>query len=219
MKELRAWFLLWLTAMVVLVALPAEGRPSGPLFAGACVDGRPQLARWDPSLDAEFEPVCLEGELTLRAAGGPDRTAEPLAEPADFTAWAFVRLNGRRLRNPYHDAYPYVAASTGKALLPLRLVTEAMGGEVEWEEGERAVRLTWRGRTARLTIGSAEAELNGSPLLLEEAPVLWLDRTMVAPEVIAQLFGARVTWEPETNQVQIRRAGILCSDAYCIKST
>lgn len=40
-KDLRVWFVLWLTAMVVLISLPAEGRPADPLYAGSCVDGMP----------------------------------------------------------------------------------------------------------------------------------------------------------------------------------
>lgn len=218
MKDLRVWFVLWLASMVVLAAMPAEGRQSGPLFEGACVDGNPQLIRWDPSLDAEFEPACRQGALTLQPTHGLDRP-EPITEPEDFGTWAFVRVNGQRLQNPYRDAYPFVAASTGEALIPLRLVAEAMGGEVEWGEGERSVSVTWRDRTARLTVGSVEAEVDGAALILAEAPQLWLDRTLVSPEAIAQIFAARVTWDPATSQVQIRRAGVLCSDPYCTNST
>lgn len=214
MRELRVWFTLWLTAMVVLVAMPAEGRPKGPLYAGACVEGVPALDHWDLSLQTEFEPACQSGKLTLQPAGG---SGKPLAEPEDFAAWAFVRLNGQRLQNPYQDAYPYVTGTAGEVLVPLRLVAEAMGGKVEWDLGASSVTLTWRGRVTRLTIGSTEAVVGEESVALGQAPVLWLDRTMVAPHVIAQIFGAQVAWDPETNQVQFRRAGVLCPPQFCIK--
>lgn len=148
----------------------------------------------------------------------PDAEAEGRVEPEDFGAWAFVRLNGQRLANPYGDAYPYVADSTGEAWIPLRVVAEAMGGEVEWADGERTVTLTWRGRTATLAIESTTAELNGHPLTLDRAPVLWQDRTMVSPAVIAHVFGAKTEFDPATNQVLIRRAGVLCPKPYCTRA-
>ncbi|MFZ5825122.1 MAG: copper amine oxidase N-terminal domain-containing protein [Bacillota bacterium] len=204
--------------MVILVSLPAEGKRDGPLYAGACENGRPVLTNWDPTLDAEFEPVCHSGALSLQLAGGSDRAAEPLTQPEDFAAWAFVRLNGQRLQNPYHDAYPYVTQSTGEPLVPLRLITEAMSGEVKWDEDARTVILTWRGRTATLTIGSDEVELEGEIIRLDQPPQLWLDRTMVSPKTIARLFQADVAFDTATRQVAIRRAGILCPQEYCIKA-
>lgn len=218
MNNLRIWFVLWLTAMVILVSLPAEGKDDGPLYAGSCADGRPVLTRWAATLDAEFVPACRSGVLTLQPAGETDRAVEPLTQPDDFAAWAFVQLNGQRLQNPYHDAYPYVTQSGGDPLVPLRLITEAMSGEVRWDETARTVTLTWRGRTATLTIGAAEAVLEGETIPLDQPPVLWLDRTMVSPRAIARLFGADVTFHEATHQVVIRRAGILCPEAYCIKA-
>lgn len=215
MPGLRIWFISWLAAMVLLVALPTEARRAGPLYAGTCVEGQPVLERWDPVLSSEFQPACRSGSLTLAPAEGQ----QPLTPPSDFAAWAFVRLNGQRLYNPYHDAYPYVKESTGEVLLPLRLVVEAMGGRVAWIDEAESVEVTWRGRRITLSIGSADAAANGQEITLEQAPVLWMDRTMVSPGVIAKLFGAEVNWEPDTQQLQIRRAGILCSPALCIKAT
>lgn len=184
MKDLRVWFLLWLAAMVVLVALPAEGKGGGPLSA----DSR---------------------------GTGPEWLDRPLSEPEDFRAWAQVRLNGERLHNPYRDAYPYVVASTGQPLVPLRLITEAMSGEAQWQEDERTATFVWRGRKAVLTIGSTRATLNGRPITLKQAPILWQDRTMVSADDLVRLFGARVTFAPSANEILIRRAGVLCHRPYC----
>lgn len=216
MKDLRVWFALWLTAMVVLVALPAEGRTGRPLYAGRCVDGMPVIDHWDTTLQIEFEPACRSGVLTLRPAGGKEK---PLAPPEDFADWAFVRLNGQRLHNPYHDAYPYVTGTTGEVRVPLRLVAEAMGGEVTWEAGAQQVELARGGRTTTLTIGSTAAIVDGQSVTLDEAPVLWLDRTLVTPAVIARLFDAQVSWDPDTSQIMIRRAGTFCSPDFCMKAT
>lgn len=181
-KDLRLWFLLWLTAMVIMLSLPAEGRSDGPLYEGTCAGGEPAPA-----------------------------------QPDDFAAWACVHLNGQRLQNPYHDAYPYVDTA-GEVLVPLRLAAEAMGGEVAWvEAGAQTVTLTWRGRTAALTIGEHEARVGGERILLDRAPVLWRQRTMVTPDTVARLFGARVTYDARTHQVLVRRGGVFCAERFCKK--
>jgi len=213
--ELRIWFGLWLAAMLVLLAIPAQPRPTGPPLAGTCLEGKPVLTSWAPALEAEFHPGCQGDQLRLLV-----KTAEgmrPLEQPEDFAQWAFLRLNNQVVVNPYKDAYPFVTQSAGEPLIPLRLVTEALGGQVEWDESSQKATARWRGRALVLTVGEASAALNGEPLALAQAPVLWLDRVMVSPDLLAQAFGVRATWNEEWRQVEIRAAGVLCPATFCVK--
>ncbi len=216
MGELRIWFGIWLAAMLVLVAIPVQPGAAGSPLAGSCLEGEPVLTNWDPQLEAEFQPGCQGGRLRLFVRAGEE--VRPVEEPADFDQWAFLRLNTRVVVNPYKDAYPFVSEATGQPMIPLRVVTEALGGEVKWEEEIQQVTAHWRGRRLRLTVGEPFATLNERTVLLRQAPVLWLDRTMVSPDLLAEAFGVRVTWDQARSQLAIRAAGVLCPETFCVKA-
>jgi hypothetical protein len=97
---------------------------------------------------------------------------------------------------------PYV--KEGRTMLPFRFIGEAMGAEVVWEGAAKQAIFKRGSQMVRLTIGSKQAELNGSLVELDAAPELADSVTMVPVRFVADGLGARIEWLPEQKQVIIR---------------
>lgn len=90
-----------------------------------------------------------------------------------------------------------------RTLLPVRAVVEAMGGSVEWDGDSQTVTLTRDDDVIRLIIDSETAYLNGLSHILDSAPVIINDRTMLPIRFIAESFGFEVEWDAEDRSVII----------------
>jgi len=219
MKRFSA--LLFLLLMVAVEALPGEAASGRRPFEGYCEDGKPVVTYWDPKLDEYYEPVCSGDNLGLRMKKidyerPPSQFREAPPPPGDWSTWANIWLNGQAVTNPYADVLPYVTRSTGRTLIPLRMVTEAMGGTVEWDEAARRVTIRLGERYMEMTIGESDAVANGQPVSLDQPPLLWLNRTMVPLRVVVEAFGAQVGWDGKVQRVDITLSGVQCAPGYCI---
>lgn len=90
---------------------------------------------------------------------------------------------------------PYITG-IGTTLVPLRVITEAFGSQVEWDGEEKKITLTYPGVDIVLHIGSNIADVNESDRTLPEAPVLSPNGvTMVPLRFISEEFGAEVRYD------------------------
>lgn len=90
-----------------------------------------------------------------------------------------------------------------RTLIPVRAITEAMGGNVLWEEESQTVTLTNAANTIVLVIGSTTAYLNNEAKTLDTAPIVINDRTMLPIRFIAEAFGYVVDWDKKEQHITI----------------
>ncbi|MDH7479528.1 MAG: copper amine oxidase N-terminal domain-containing protein, partial [Syntrophomonadaceae bacterium] len=64
-----------------------------------------------------------------------------------------IQVNGQPVKS---DVPPYIDGS-GRTMVPVRFVVEALGAGVEWREAERKVLVRGAGREIELVIGSRSA--------------------------------------------------------------
>lgn len=84
----------------------------------------------------------------------------------------------------------------GRAMVPLRLIGEQLGAEIQWAEG--VVTLQQAGQQVVLQPNLAEAHINGEKQRLEVAPYLKQDRLMVPLRLIAETFNCTVEYTNRT---------------------
>lgn len=197
---------------------------SGQTFAahggvhGYCENGKPMVQEW-PDRYKDYHPECAGNSLVIV----PNNKLEPppplewMEEPDDFGNWAYVYLNNKRVTNPYRDIDPFVTKSTGRTLIPIRMVTEAMGGTAEWDGANARVTIRLNDQYMTMTIGQTHAIANGSPVKLDQPPLIIRDRTMVPLRVVLEAFGAHVDWVQELHRIDITLDGVECPAAYCPK--
>lgn len=101
----------------------------------------------------------------------------------------------------------------GRTLIPVRAVTEAMGGKVKWDDTTSSAILTLNQNTVILTVGSNVAYLNGEKKMLDVCPGIIEDRTMIPIRFLAESFGFGVAWDGNTGSIYIVRE-VLSPDEY-----
>jgi hypothetical protein len=216
-------------AAVALWALPNAGANHGDIHA-VCEQNDVALIIQRPPGTEHVRVICRDGtpeyfmEIGEVPAYQPERQPLPAAMPDDFGGWATVTLNGRTLHVPYDpfrgipEPGAYLAASTGRVLMPVRFFTEALGGQVQWWPEYRQVQLTMPGRDWPVTLwlGEDYARQGDTYVPLDQRPVLFLDRTFVPVRFLVEAFGGEVVWDEASRTVRIELDGLTCDNRiYC----
>jgi len=120
-----------------------------------------------------------------------------------------VNVRGFSIAGLYRDMVACYY-SAGNAYMPIRML-EDFGVNFAWEEANRTVSMSYKGRIIVLTIGSTEAYINGvrTPIIGANgaalAPELTEGRTMIPLRFVSEYLGFKVTWDP-SNTITIRFA-------------
>lgn len=106
--------------------------------------------------------------------------------------------------DPYDmDSAPLIIS--GRTFVPVRDITEALGGYADWDADTKTAHLVNGVNEVSLTIGSYTAYLNDIPYELDEAPVIVKGRTMLPLRFIAESFGFETDWDNETKIIYITK--------------
>ena len=85
-----------------------------------------------------------------------------------------------------------------RTMVPIRVITEALGGRADWNAASQTVALTIDGSVLRMTIGQTIAGFDAAPVILN-------DRTYVPIRYVAEKLGANVEWIANTQQIIIEK--------------
>lgn len=99
------------------------------------------------------------------------------------------------------DVAPLIMNS--RTMVPVRFVGEAFGASFAWDEATRKV--TYFGRTKEIVlyIEQKKAQVNGTTINLDTAPVIVEGRTLVPLRFVSEHMGALVDWNEHTQTVKI----------------
>ena len=100
----------------------------------------------------------------------------------------------------------------GRTLVPIRAVIESFGGTVDWDGETKTTILGMGNNVIKLTIDSLTALFNDSTKILDVAPAIINDRTMLPIRFIAESFGLEVDWSHFAQTVTITKSYNLLSD-------
>ena len=124
----------------------------------------------------------------------PSQSQTPTSGTSDIT----VELNGEELE---FDQPPIIVDN--RTLVPLRVIFEALGATVDWEQETQTVYSELYGTTISLKIGDDVMYKNGSPIKLDVPARVVNNRTLVPIRAIAEAYGASVDWDQDTKTVII----------------
>ena len=88
-------------------------------------------------------------------------------------------------------------------LVPFRAILEAFGAEVGWDSDTQTVSTNKDGLDVSLQIGAPRITANGKTTLLDVAPKIVNERTLVPIRAVSEALGAKVDWDAKTKQVII----------------
>jgi len=115
---------------------------------------------------------------------------------------SYVTLNGQPLATSVAPI-----TRTGRTLVPMRDIFEALGATVQWNSLTQGIVAT-RGTTAiNMQIGRPLAHINNQPVSLDQPPMLYRGSTMVPLRFVSEALGARVDWNDARQIAAITTAG------------
>ncbi len=100
------------------------------------------------------------------------------------------------------DVSPYIDENS-RTLLPVRLVAEALGGDVYWDSENRRVEITRNPSLVELFIGKKTALVDGEEKVMDTTAVIDNERTMVPLRFVAESFNVEVDWCEETRTASL----------------
>ena len=105
------------------------------------------------------------------------------------------------IKNVKFDVPPTIVS--GRTLVPLRAIFEALGATVDWDDATQTV-TSEKGETKiSLTINSNIMTVNGEEKTLDVPATLIDSRTLVPVRAISESFGLQVGWDGDNNIVSI----------------
>ena len=90
-----------------------------------------------------------------------------------------------------------------RTMLPIRIIAEALGAKVTWNEAEQKVTIAEDDLTIEIFIGQPFATVNGKPVQLDAPAYIANDRTYLPLRFVAENLGATVEWNAADSSVTI----------------
>lgn len=113
-----------------------------------------------------------------------------------------IKINGNTL-----DASQPPVLLDGHTFVPMRAIFNALGAEVIWDSDSRKITSSRNETKIVLRINDRTAYMNGQPILLETAPMIMNNFTMVPLRFVSESFGANVHWDQQQRFVEIKTIG------------
>ena len=100
------------------------------------------------------------------------------------------------------DIAPFVTVS-GRTMVPIRFITEALGGEVVWDGEEQRVSLIMDNNLIQMHIGESTMEVNGVAKTLDVPAQLENNRTVIPLRAVSEAFGLSVNYNDADKSITI----------------
>lgn len=146
-------------------------------------------------LNGNNPEVCREGKFVLR--------------DFDTMKYVYVKNPLRDITVLYNgaplsfDVPPLLKNS--RTLVPLRVIFEALGAEVDWDDSTKTVYAKSGDTEIALPVGKGEFYKNGTPVSLDVPAIIDESRTLIPLRAAADAFGCEVDWDGETRTVLITK--------------
>ncbi|KRF33985.1 stalk domain-containing protein [Paenibacillus sp. Soil787] len=167
--------------------------------------------------DLKF-PIKLKSVYVANPANGQDERALKGKVNIDDISFIYegqlpalpkntIKLNVYKKQATLNDkSYTLEQAPTivnDNTLVPIRFVTEALGGNVKWDDKERKVTVVRGDKLIDLWIDNADLFVNGDRVTAEVSPKIMNNVTMVPLRLISERLGFKVGWEPKNYGITI----------------
>jgi hypothetical protein len=109
--------------------------------------------------------------------------------------------NGWEEIDPGRGTVPII--ESGRTMVPIRAIVEAMNGTAEWDGDDRRIDLTAQGNAVAMWLGRTDILVNNSEALMDIAPNIVNGRTLLPLRFVAQNLGAHIEWIASQQMVVI----------------
>lgn len=111
-----------------------------------------------------------------------------------------IYLDGVELQQPEKAKADVINGST---VVPLRIIVESLGYEVNWDQNSKTVTIVQGANTLNLTVGQSEATVNGKTIKLTAPPIIQNNTTLVPLRFVGEQTGLTVSWDNHTKSAYL----------------
>ena len=151
--------------------------------------------------DNEYTFTMPKGKVSVDATFVQKDAADANQNSAAEKSKVIKLQIGSRIVNVDNEAVIYDAAPVirnDRTLVPIRIVTETLGGKVDWNGATKEVTLHIDGKEIKMTIGKTLEKYGVAPVIID-------GRTFVPVRFVADELGATVAWDDATKTVTITK--------------
>jgi hypothetical protein len=137
------------------------------------------------------------------------KTGSQIYKPGSFKHFIMLKLDSPDMSvdgvsqevDPGRGTAPITIS--GRTMVPIRAVVEAMGGTVEWDGATQKVTLKARGNIVEMWLGKTDITINGVNKKMDVAPASKNGRTFVPVRFAAENLNCKVDWINSTKEAVI----------------
>lgn len=151
--------------------------------------------------DNEYTFTMPKGKVSVDATFVQKDAADANQNSAAEKSKVIKLQIGSRIVNVDNEAVIYDAAPVirnDRTLVPIRIVTETLGGKVDWNGATKEVTLHIDGKEIKMTVGKTLEKYGVAPVIID-------GRTFVPVRFVADELGATVAWDDATKTVTITK--------------
>ena len=151
--------------------------------------------------DNEYTFTMPKGKVSVDATFVQKDAADDNQNSAAEKSKVIKLQIGSRIVNVDNEAVIYDAAPVirnDRTLIPIRIVTETLGGKVDWNGITKEVTLNIDGKEIKMTVGKTLEKYGVAPVIID-------GRTFVPVRFVADELGATVAWDDATKTVTITK--------------
>ena len=151
--------------------------------------------------DNEYTFTMPSGKVSVDATFVQKDAADDNQNNVGETSKVIKLQIGSRIVTVDNEAVIYDVAPVirnDRTLVPIRIVTETLGGKVDWNGVTKEVTLTIDGKEIKMTVGKTLEKYGVAPVIID-------GRTFVPVRFVADELGATVAWDDATKTVTITK--------------
>jgi uncharacterized lipoprotein YddW (UPF0748 family) len=103
-----------------------------------------------------------------------------------------IILDGQQLQS---DASPYIVQGANVTMVPLRVISEGLGAQVNWSASTGTVTITAQDKNISMANGGQSATVNGKAVRLDASARMTSGRVMVPLRFVGEELGLKVDWQ------------------------
>ena len=159
---------------------------------------------------AEARPFDgIDEKLGAAIATFTVKTGEQIYKPGSYKHFIMLKLDNPNMSvdgtnqevDPGRGTSPMTIS--GRTMVPIRAVVEAMGGTVGWDGTTQKITLTARGNVVEMWMGKTDIKINGVSTKMDVAPASKNSRTFVPVRFAAENLKCKVDWINSTKEAVI----------------
>ena len=151
----------------------------------------------------------IEEQLGDVIASYTIRTSADIERPTSQRNFIILQLENPNLNmngilseiDPGRGTVPIIIS--GRTMVPIRAVVEAMGGEIDWEGSSQKITINARGNKIEVWIDKLDIYVNGVKGQMDVVPTIRDGRTYVPVRFIAENLNSKVDWINSTREAVI----------------